>query len=195
MIPTRSRLTKGETFTVTITYKTDATDVDWPAMRQIIRDDNFHNGRSVEQYRRSFENSDAVVIAYDDDAIIGTARMLSDGVCNAYIVDVWTLSAYRGQGIASHMMELLEAQAQGQHISLWTDTAEGFYERLGYQRTNDTLFEKIVGEWLQSDLGNSRRVHGSLTVVASTTYRFLPMGPNLQFDLNTCIIPSRYFYR
>ena len=32
------------------------------------------------------------------------ARLLSDGVCNAYLVDVWTMSVYRRQGIASRMI-------------------------------------------------------------------------------------------
>ena len=133
---------------MTITYKTDAADVDWVAMREVLTEDAFHNGRSPDQYRISFEASYATAIAYDDDSIIGTARMLSDGVCNAYVVDVWTQSDYRGQGVATRMMQLLEECAPGQHVSLWTDTAEGFYEKIGYQRTTDTLFEKVVGEWL-----------------------------------------------
>src|SRR5258707_3877288 len=39
-------------------------------------------------------------IARDGDHLVGMARLLSDGVCNAYLVDVWTLSSYRRRGIA-----------------------------------------------------------------------------------------------
>src|SRR5690606_25189493 len=89
-----------------IHYKMDCDGVNWQEMHDTLIADDFHNGRSVEQYRLSFENTHTVVIAYDEDKIIGTVRALSDGVCNAYIVDVWTLTAYRQQGIARKMMEL-----------------------------------------------------------------------------------------
>jgi hypothetical protein len=48
------------------------------------------------------------------------------------------------------MLQRLEARASGQHISLWTSDVPGFYERAGYARSADTLFEKVVGKWLQS---------------------------------------------
>lgn len=140
----------GETSNVTITYQTDTTGINWAALHDAIRDDDFHNGRSADQYRRSFESSYAVAIARDGDAVVGTARMLSDKVSNAYIADVWTQIAYRRRGIARQMIELLEARAQGQQISLWTDSAHGFYERLGYTRTGNTHYEKVIGHWLAS---------------------------------------------
>ena len=136
---------------MTITYTREAVGVDWTAMRQALIDDDFHNGRSVTQYRVSFENSHAVVIAYDGAQIVGTARVLSDGVCNAYIVDVWTHSSYRGRGIARVMMQMLEDSVPGQHVSLWTESAQGFYEKLGYKRTANTLYEKVAGEWLRGE--------------------------------------------
>lgn len=133
-----------------ITFKLDLTGVNWEHLRQQLIDDDFHNGRSIEQYEQSYANSAEIIFAYDGETIIGTARMLSDGVCNAYIVDVWTHSAYRHQGIARQMMAQLEARASGQHICLWTDSAQGFYEKAGYQRSQDTLYEKVIGQWLQT---------------------------------------------
>ena len=58
------------------------------------------------------------------------ARLLSDGVCNAYLVDVWTMSAYRRQGIASRR-RLLDA-VPGQHVGLQTDDAPELYRSLGF---------------------------------------------------------------
>ncbi len=134
-----------------ITYTTDLTQTDWTALRDIILADDFDNGRSPEQYHLSFENSYAAVLAYDGPQLVGTARMLSDGVCNAYIVDVWTLNAYRRQGIARELMRQLEDCAPGQHISLWTDDMGAFYESCGYARSDARLYEKVVGGWLQND--------------------------------------------
>jgi ribosomal protein S18 acetylase RimI-like enzyme len=74
---------------------------------------------------------------------------LSDGVCNAYIVDVWTLSHYRSQGVARAMMQTLEASLEGQHIYLFTDDAAEFYKKLGYHQQGVGL-GKVVGEWLRN---------------------------------------------
>ena len=135
----------------TIHYKLGCEGVKWQEMHDTLIVDKFHNGRSVEQYRISFENSHTVVIAYDDDKIIGTVRALSDGVCNAYIVDVWTLTAYRKQGIARQMMQLVLEQLQGQHVYLWTDDQQDFYEAIGMQADTGSMgYFDVVGDWLKN---------------------------------------------
>jgi len=78
------------------------------------------------------------------------ARLLSDGVCNAYLLDVWTMSAYRRQGIGAAMVRQLMARAPGQHIGLQTDDAEAFYTSLGY-RYQPVFMSAIVGEWLVNE--------------------------------------------
>lgn len=134
-----------------IHYQLGIEDVNWQEMHDTLIKDQFHNGRSVEQYRISFENSHTVVIAYDGDKLIGTVRALSDGVCNAYIVDVWTLTAYRKQGIARKMMELALEQLQGQHVYLWTDDQQAFYEAIGMQADTASMgYFEVVGEWLKN---------------------------------------------
>lgn len=134
---------------MTIRYQMTIDGIDFATMRETLIADDFDNERTPEQYRKSFENSYAFVVAYDGDRIVGTARMLSDGVVNAYVVDVWTLSAYRRQGIARQMLALLEEQVRGQHIALWTEDAADFYERTGYVKREATLYQKVIGEWLK----------------------------------------------
>lgn len=131
-----------------IIYKMDCENVNWAEMRETLIADDFDNGRTTEEYRISFENSAVVCIAYDDDKIIGTARALSDGVCNAYIVDVWTYTPYRKQGIAREMMRLVTEQLEGQHVYLFTDDSVAFYEKLGFQ-PQDVGMGKVVGNWLK----------------------------------------------
>lgn len=129
------------------TLKTDLDAVDWAAMRRTLIDDDFDNGRIPDQLAESFRNSYATCIAYDADTIIGTARVLSDGVCNAYIVDVWTLSAYRRRGVARAMIENLLAKLPGQHVYLFTDDAEEVYQKLGFT-PRGTGLERVIGTWL-----------------------------------------------
>ena len=78
---------------------------------------------------------------------IGNARALSDGVGNAYVVDVWTHSRYRGLGIGTALMNALLEKLHGQHVYLQTDDAAGFYRRLGFTPQPEGL-HKIVGDYL-----------------------------------------------
>ncbi|ESA31969.1 acetyltransferase [Leptolyngbya sp. Heron Island J] len=89
-------------------------------------------------------------MAYVEEKIIGTARVLSDGVCNAYIVDVWTLSSFRHQGIARTMVQTLLNQLKGQHVYLFTDYSVDFYRKLGFIEQPVGLGQ-VVGNWLVND--------------------------------------------
>ena len=133
-----------------ITYRTDLGGVDWAQMKATLSGDDFDNGRTPGQLRESFENSYAAVVAVDGEAIVGTARALSDGVCNAYVVDVWTFSPYRGRGVARAMLAALESRLRGQHVYLFTEGAADFYRRLGFAE-HPTGMSKVVGEWLKNE--------------------------------------------
>ena len=124
--------------------------IDWAAAKADLAADDFDNGRSPEALRRSFAQSQHVAIARDGTQVVGMARLLSDGVCNAYLVDVWTLSSYRRQGIASAMIRALEEQVPGQHIGLQTDDAQAFYASLGF-RPQPEFLSLVVGQWLDND--------------------------------------------
>ena len=104
-----------------------------PQAKADLTADDFDNGRSPAALRASFERSQHVVIARDGDRVVGMARLLSDSVCNAYLLDVWTMSAYLRQGIGAAMVRQLMARVPGQHIGLQTDDAEAFYTSLGYR--------------------------------------------------------------
>jgi ribosomal protein S18 acetylase RimI-like enzyme len=78
------------------------------------------------------------------------ARLLSDGVCNAYLIDVWTMSSYRRQGIAATLVRMLAEQVPGQHIGLQTDDAQAFYESLGF-KPQPEFWSLVVGRWLDND--------------------------------------------
>lgn len=123
--------------------------IDWELLRHDLIDDDFHNGRTTHQLRRSFENSAIAVYAMEGSRCIGTARALSDGVCNAYVVDVWTHSTYRNRGVASAMMNTIIEACPGQHIYLFSDDAVDFYKRLGFSERPVGL-EIVSGAWLKN---------------------------------------------
>ena len=133
-----------------IEYRNDTRCVDWEVLRQDLIADDFHNGRTAKQLRLSFENSTVVAMGYDRGRCIATGRLLSDGVGNAYVIDVWTQSSYRSQGIGTKIMQLLIEAVPGQHIYLQTDDSFGFYLKLGFQEQPKGMC-LIAGEYLQND--------------------------------------------
>jgi ribosomal protein S18 acetylase RimI-like enzyme len=134
-----------------ITYRPDLDQVNWSDLKSTLAADHFDNGRTPAQLERSFHNSHSVCIARDGDRIIGTARVLSDSVCNAYLVDVWTQTPFRGQGIARRMIEMLLEPLRGQHVYCQSDddTLE-FYKKLGFREQPRGL-SRVVGQWLVNE--------------------------------------------
>jgi predicted GNAT family acetyltransferase len=123
--------------------------VDWQAVRADLLADDFDNGRTPAALRRSFEASQHVAIAWAGERVVGTARSLSDGVCNTYVVDVWTLSSYRRQGVGAAMMRLLVDAVPGQHVGLFTDDMQDFYAAVGFRPQGDFL-STVSGSWLDN---------------------------------------------
>jgi predicted GNAT family acetyltransferase len=124
--------------------------VDWERAKADLSADDFDNGRSPDALRRSFEQSQHVAFAWLDGSLVVMARMLSDGVCNSYLLDVWTRGSLRRRGIASAMVEHLAKAVPGQHIGLQTDDAGEFYAGLGF-RLQPQFMSRVVGRWLDND--------------------------------------------
>lgn len=132
-----------------IEYSTSVDGVDWTALIGSLAADRFDNGRTPRQMEASFRNSYRSVIARDGAAIVGTGRALSDGVCNAYVVDVWTQSAYRRRGIGRRVVEMICESLPGQHVYLFTDDQRDFYAACGFVPRAIGM-QRVVGEWLNN---------------------------------------------
>ena len=135
---------------MSVTIDSSFAGIDWEQAKADLMADNFDNGRTAAALRRSFSQSQHVAFARDGDRLVGMARLLSDGVCNAYLLDVWTASPYRRRGIGSAMMVHLLDQVPGQHLGLQTDDAQPFYESLGF-RSQPEFWSRVVGSWLDND--------------------------------------------
>ncbi len=107
----------------------------------------FDNLRTPEQYRISQQNSHAVLFGRLDGEFVANGRILSDGVCNAYLVDIWTAPALRRQGVGSELVRRLVATVPGQHVGLFTDDMQPFYASLGF-RIRPDFMDRVIGRWL-----------------------------------------------
>jgi GNAT superfamily N-acetyltransferase len=78
--------------------------------------------------------------AFDGEAQIGFARVVSDQATFAYLADVYVLDGHRGRGVAHAMVEHLQALPELQGLRRWilaTRDAHGLYESLGWSRITD----------------------------------------------------------
>jgi ribosomal protein S18 acetylase RimI-like enzyme len=135
---------------MTVRIDSSLAGIDWEQAKADLVADRFDNGRTAEALRRSFEQSQHIAFARDGDRVVGMARLLSDGVCNAYLVDVWTASTHRRQGIASEMIRALLDEVPGQHVGLQTDDAQELYRSLGFEAQPE-FWSLVVGSWLDND--------------------------------------------
>ncbi|MCW2538514.1 MAG: GCN5-related N-acetyltransferase [Frankiales bacterium] len=130
-----------------IVYSARTDDVDWVALKAALVAGDFDNERTAEEYRRSHENSHAVIFARGAAEYIGNGRILSDGVCNAYLVDIWTAPQYRRAGIGSEIVRRLVATVPGQHVALFTEDRAEFYRTLGFADQHGGM-SQVSGRWL-----------------------------------------------
>ena len=85
-----------------------------------------------------------VIAAYRDDAMVGFARALSDGVGTGYLGDVFVLPGHRGNGLAQAMVAELVDKGPGVNFRwmLHTADAHGLYAKLGFAPPNDRYLER-----------------------------------------------------
>lgn len=133
-----------------VVVDSDLERVDWARAKVDLAEDDFDNGRSPAALRRSFEAAAHVALAWDGPRLVGMARLLSDGVCNAYLVDVWTAASHRHRGIGSDMVRFLLERVPGQHVGLQTSDAGDFYRQLGF-RPQPEFLSTVVGRWLENE--------------------------------------------
>ena len=102
----------------------------------------WHRWRTREQVRAQIEGAWRVVGAYDADtgAQVGFARALSDGICDAYLADVFVVPAHRGHGLGKALVSRMIDEGPGADLRWWLSTldAHGLYEQFGFAAPNGT---------------------------------------------------------
>ncbi|MCB9557940.1 MAG: GNAT family N-acetyltransferase [Deltaproteobacteria bacterium] len=103
----------------------------------VLLDGTYWNvGISRQQIADAHRNSVAWVGATDGtEALVGSARAISDGAKHAHILDVFVAAPWRGAGLGRRLLELLLDHPRVRNCSrIWLRTrhADGFYRQLGF---------------------------------------------------------------
>lgn len=62
---------------------------------------------STSQHQKALDNSMIVVVAYDEDKVIGLARIVGDSSTHGLLCDVVVLPEYQGKGIGKRILNNL----------------------------------------------------------------------------------------
>jgi GNAT superfamily N-acetyltransferase len=102
----------------------------------------WHRWRTRADVERQVAGAWRVVGAYDDEtgALVGFCRALSDGVCEAYLADVFVLAGHRGHGLGKALVAAMIDDGPGEHLrwTLFTGDAHGLYRQFGFAAPDAT---------------------------------------------------------
>jgi GNAT superfamily N-acetyltransferase len=108
-------------------------------------------GRSLENVKESIENSMCFGIYDRSEKILGFARVVTDQVAFAYIMDFFILEGHRGKGLGKMLLKQIVEHPELQ-VKLWllgTVDAHGFYKKFGFSELKDPgRFLEIKNETL-----------------------------------------------
>ena len=91
-------------------------------------------GRDIETVKCSIENSLCFGL-YIDNNQIGFARVVTDYAVFAWILDVFILKDFRGNGYGKKLMNAIMTHEKLQNLQRWglgTDDAHGLYKQFGF---------------------------------------------------------------
>ena len=91
--------------------------------------------RTLQQVQTSIEHSICFGMYYEEKQI-GFARVLSDQVVMAYLMDVFIVQEYQDQGLGQHLMEEIFKYPDFGNVKSWllaTNDAHQLYEKFGFE--------------------------------------------------------------
>jgi len=119
---------------IELEISTERARLDVDLIYNFLRETYWAADRSLEQVRRSIENSRCYGV-FSDGNQIAFARVVSDYVVFAYIMDVFVLPEFRGRGIAKQLLNFILADPELSDVSVWqlqTRDAHELYRGVGF---------------------------------------------------------------
>ncbi len=102
--------------------------------------------RDQDVVNRQIDASWRVVGGYHTASgdMIAFARAISDGISMAYLADVFTLPAHRGNGLGRRLVDTMIEKGSGPHFRwmLHTGDAHGLYAKAGFRAPDHTYLER-----------------------------------------------------
>lgn len=131
-----------------ITISTDKNKLDIAFIQHFLKDIYWAAGRTIEEVQTTIDASVCFGL-YLDGKQIGFARVITDYVVFAYVMDVFVDENYRGKGYSSKLIDAMLNEPELKRVKIWrlaTRDAHFLYEKFGFTAlaNPDRMMEKIV---------------------------------------------------
>ena len=132
----------------TITVSTDKNKLDVSFIQNFLKDTYWAKDRTIEVVQISIDNSLCFGI-YLNDEQIGFARVITDLVSIAYLMDVFIIEEHRGKGYSTILIDAMMTEPKLQQIKIWglaTLDAHFLYKKFGFNEVlnPEKLMERIL---------------------------------------------------
>lgn len=132
-----------------ILVSTDKSKLDVKLIYDFLTKSYWAKGRTQEQVQTTIDNSLCFGI-YLDDTQIGFARVMTDGVVFAYLMDVFILEEYRNKGFSKILLQEIFNHPKLVSIPKWqlgTQDAHSLYRQFGFTELSHP--ERLM-EWIKN---------------------------------------------
>ena len=131
-----------------ITISTDKSKLDIPFIQHFLKDVYWSAGRTMEDVQTTIDHSFCFGI-YLNKQQIGFARVITDYIVFAYVMDVFIDEKYRGKRYSSLLIDRMLKQDELQQVKIWrlaTADAHFLYEKFGFAllARPERMMEKVV---------------------------------------------------
>lgn len=131
-----------------INVSTDKTQLDIAFIQEFLATIYWTAPRTTEEVQTAIDNSFCFGI-YLNEIQIGFARVITDYVVFAYVMDVFIAEEHRGKGYSSILVDAMLKEMALQKVKIWrlaTRDAHYLYEKFGFRAlaNPDRMIEKVI---------------------------------------------------
>ena len=131
-----------------VTVSTDKNKLEVPFIQKFLKNVYWAAGRTIQEVQTTIDHSFCFGI-YLDEQQIGFARVITDYVVFAYLMDVFITEEHRGKGYSSILIENMMNEPKLKNIKIWrlaTSDAHFLYRKFGFHElaNPEKLMEKII---------------------------------------------------
>ncbi len=111
----------------------------------------------INNYNIPFINSTLVVSAWENERLIGAARVLSDKMFRSIIYDLLVLPEFQNKGIGKELLKrCIERFPSSEWLVQTTEEISGYYEKNGFKINSDVFLNIPCKLFSQNEKNNTK---------------------------------------
>jgi GNAT superfamily N-acetyltransferase len=131
-----------------IAISTDRDKLDVSFIHNFLKETYWAKGRTIEDVKTTIDTSFCFGVFLSNKQI-GFARLVTDYVVFAYLMDVFIIDEHRGKGYSNLLMKAIMNEPKLNQVKIWrlaTSDAHFLYEKFGFKALAhpEKMMEKII---------------------------------------------------